>query len=142
MFDTEILPLLTNINPAAPIRPIIIPKTAFRLAFSLKKVTAKTKVKSGVIEFKIPFSELSMDCWALINKKYGIALPINAEINNTNPILKLILVMPFIPKGVKNKNTIKILYKVISTGLYVINPFFIKMKELPHIRAKKQSVIN
>ena len=131
-----------KIKPEAPRSPIKIPKTALSLNFSLKIKKPKPSVKRGVKEFKMPLSELSIFVWALINKKYGIALPMNAEINNTNPILKFILVMPFIPKGVKNKKTIKIRYRVISTGLYVINPFFMRMKELPHIRAKKQRVIN
>ena len=79
------------------------------LDFCLKKEILIKSVNSGVSEFKIPASELSITVCARANRNAGIAVPIMAEIAITTSLFLGTIFKCFMAIGSNTKNETTIL---------------------------------
>ena len=132
-------PIITN--PIAPIKPMDIPNTFIHLVFVLNSKTPNNKVKRGVNEFNIPVSELLITVSALVNKNAGIKFPKTPIPKNPFQCFKNIFLKWTNNKGDKNTNAIKILNAATSSLEKTSKPRFIKINELPQMKARVISII-
>jgi len=107
------------------------------LALVLKNIYPIIKVNIGTREFSIPANELSIFVCALANKKAGIRLPIIPTIIIGPIIGLLILGISLMVNGSSVIHAIIILNRAISWELKKTKDFFIRIKELPQIKARE-----
>ena len=107
---------------------------------ALKKKKPNNKVKTGVNEFKIPTKELSNEVCAFVNKKAGIPLPITPDTNKGKIYFFFSFLNAGYINGVNDKNAINSLRAATCISEYSSKPLFIKINELPQIRAKENKI--
>jgi len=97
-------------------------------------------VHRGVSEFRIPARELSIPRWAAANKKAGARLPTTPTIKKIANFRELRPLRRGNAKGSKNSQVITTLNAPTSPGENTSRPRFIRINELPQVRASKTSM--
>ena len=96
-------------------------------------------VNMGTKAFRMPTSELSNWVCALVNKKAGIPFPNSPTMIMGSMWCLFILVILFQTNGKRLNQAIPILSCATSKSLNTIKPFFIRIKELPQMNARRIS---
>jgi len=123
----------------APQRPINKPASWLLLTLFLNKKTAIIKVKIGTSAFNIPTSELSSCVCALVNRKAGIPFPNKPTMIMGRMWCFCILNIFFQTNGKRLSQAMLILSCATSRSLKTISPFFIRINELPQMKARRIS---
>ena len=97
-------------------------------------------VNNGVREFKTPARWLSIPVWALANKKGGKTPFKTPSIASSFHCFNEIFENR--KKTIGNKTKLEIAVRNAPTSLLekTVNPFFIRMNELPHVKTSKTKI--
>lgn len=125
-----------NDNKIAPQNATKSPIICHWVVFCLKNQKPINKVQSGVSPFNIPAMPLSKCFWAMANNIAGIAIPSKPDKAKIPNFLEENLVKLTIIKGKNTKNDTLTRKNAICKEEKTIRLFFIKINELPHIKAK------
>lgn len=87
----------------------------------------------------IPFKELLEWVMLRANKNAGAPLPKIPVCSTVKSLFLGTLFQPLNRNGIAHKNETEILKLANSTGVKAINPFLIRMYELPHITVSRNS---
>lgn len=129
-------------NPMAPTKPIIIPTAFIQRVLILNNKTPNNNVNKGVSEFNIPAKELLIPVSAFVNKKAGMKFPSTPIPTNPFQCFNIGILTCRNTKGDKNKKAIRIRSAATSSLENTSIPRFIKIKELPQIRARMIRMIH
>ena len=132
---------LTLTNPAAPASPRSIPAILYHFGLRLKKSMPVMSVNNGVSELRIPARELSIPRCAAAKRKAGARLPTMPTTKSKNHCRELNLFTLRMANGKRKSHVITILRAPTSLLVKVSSPLFIKIKELPQVRAKKNKIM-
>ena len=97
------------------------------------------RVNSGVRELSIPARLLSICVCALVNRYAGIPFPMTPTIMSDTIFFLLIFRILLKRNGVRNKKVKNIRKEATWLLVYDSRPFFIKINEVPQIKARKSN---
>jgi hypothetical protein len=98
-------------------------------------------VNRGVSEFRMPASELSIPVCAFAKRNAGNPLPIKPTSERYFHSLHFIFLILDIANGAKTRNVMEILNAPTSALEKNSNPLLIRIKEVPHIKARPKSML-